>query len=311
MSPLPPRPPGTALRVSAGPAVWLDAGDLTVGPVRALAGETPWADIARLPIAAAAAGNHEFDHGVPALLEGAAALPFPLLSARIDVGLPGSAVVETAAGPLGVIGIGHPRNDRLSGGPAPSPGWERRIAPVAAELRGQGARWVVALLHDGADWWPQADGIGTRARRLERATAAWAGSVDLILGGHTLGAWSGRLAGTPAGHAHPFAASVLVVDLSPDRAAEVRGWVRVPVRVAAPSPAIAVLDGAAGQIVADNPAPWLSRPDAARYLPRLVARALREASGADAGLAIGSQHATQAPLDGWWPRCPPVRSASS
>ena len=43
------------------PTVWLDAGDLTVGPAAALLGERPWGDIGQLPIDAAAAGNHEFD----------------------------------------------------------------------------------------------------------------------------------------------------------------------------------------------------------------------------------------------------------
>jgi 2',3'-cyclic-nucleotide 2'-phosphodiesterase (5'-nucleotidase family) len=45
------------------PTVWLDAGDFTVGPAFPLLGERPWADMAELPIAAAAAGNHEFDDG--------------------------------------------------------------------------------------------------------------------------------------------------------------------------------------------------------------------------------------------------------
>ena len=89
------------------PTVWLDAGDFAVGPAFPLLGERPWADMAELPIAAAAAGNHEFDDGVPALLEAAALLPYPLLCANADVGLPASAIVETGAGPLGVIGLTH------------------------------------------------------------------------------------------------------------------------------------------------------------------------------------------------------------
>jgi hypothetical protein len=54
------------------PTLWLDVGDLVVGnPSHPLLGERPWADVADLPIAAAAAGNHEFDDGVDALLEAA------------------------------------------------------------------------------------------------------------------------------------------------------------------------------------------------------------------------------------------------
>jgi 2',3'-cyclic-nucleotide 2'-phosphodiesterase (5'-nucleotidase family) len=83
------------------PTVWVDAGDLTVGPAAPLLGERPWGDIAGLPIDAAAAGNHEFDDGVPALVEAARGLTFPLLGANVDVGLPGSAMVETAAGTVG------------------------------------------------------------------------------------------------------------------------------------------------------------------------------------------------------------------
>ena len=92
--PLPPALPGTALRILATsglgattvplptshgesgtcagmielleherqPAIWLDAGDLVVGhPAYPLLGERPWEDVADLPIAAAAAGNHDFD----------------------------------------------------------------------------------------------------------------------------------------------------------------------------------------------------------------------------------------------------------
>jgi 2',3'-cyclic-nucleotide 2'-phosphodiesterase (5'-nucleotidase family) len=54
------------------PTIWLDVGDLVVGnPAHALLGERPWPDVAALPIAAAAAGNHEFDDGVEALLQAA------------------------------------------------------------------------------------------------------------------------------------------------------------------------------------------------------------------------------------------------
>jgi 2',3'-cyclic-nucleotide 2'-phosphodiesterase (5'-nucleotidase family) len=83
------------------PTVWLDAGDFTVGPTYPLLGGRPWADMRELPIDAAAAGNHEFDDGVPALLEATRVLPYPLLCANLDVGLPGSAMVDTGAGPLG------------------------------------------------------------------------------------------------------------------------------------------------------------------------------------------------------------------
>jgi hypothetical protein len=77
------------------PTIWLDSGDLTVGAVRPLLGAPPWADIAELPIAAAAVGDHEFDDGVPALLNGAQSLPFPVLCANADVGLPATTMVKS------------------------------------------------------------------------------------------------------------------------------------------------------------------------------------------------------------------------
>ncbi|HJU00334.1 MAG TPA: metallophosphoesterase, partial [Actinomycetes bacterium] len=136
------------------PTVWVDAGDLTVGPVAALLGRRPWEDIAELPIDAAAAGNHEFDDGVAALLEAARGLPFPLLCANLDIGLPGTAMVDTPAGGMGVIGLTHPHVDRLSEAPAPTGDWAEGVEPLARDLRRRGARWVVAVLHDGVDWWP-------------------------------------------------------------------------------------------------------------------------------------------------------------
>src|SRR4051812_1658147 len=101
MTPLPPTQPGTALRILATtdlgtalvpmpatygqtgtvagvaalrereqarqPTLWLDVGDLTVGPAMALLDSRPWSEMADLPIAATAAGNHDFDDGVEAL----------------------------------------------------------------------------------------------------------------------------------------------------------------------------------------------------------------------------------------------------
>ena len=225
--PLPPARPGTALRVLATtdlagtlvpirtsygeggtcagvvellererdrqPTVWLDAGDFTVGPTSPLLGERPWADMAALPITAAAAGNHEFDDGVSAMLKAARLLPYPLLCANVEVGLPPAAMVETGAGPLGVIGLTHPHVHRLSQAPPPAEDWPERVGPLARQLRSQGARWVAAILHDGVDWWPNPDPGGpptrSRSQRLAALAAPWADQVDLIVGGHVPDAW--------------------------------------------------------------------------------------------------------------------------
>jgi len=287
------------------PTVWLDAGDLTVGPAAPLLGERPWRDMAELPIDAAAAGNHEFDDGVPALLEATRVLPYPLLCANLDVGLPASAMVETGAGPLGVIGLTHPHVHRLSKAPPPADGWGGRVGPLARALCSQGARWVVAILHDGVDWWPDLDPNGpptrARAERLADTARPWAGEVDLIVGGHVPDGWVGELAGTTAGHAHVFAASVLVIDLPSEGAARpvVRGWFPVPpTRPARRTPAVEALDAAATNVVGESRHTWLSLTGADRYLPDLIAEALWEATGAGAGMVLAAQHLTQGTLDG-------------
>jgi 2',3'-cyclic-nucleotide 2'-phosphodiesterase (5'-nucleotidase family) len=287
------------------PTVWVDAGDLTVGPAYPLLGTRPWADMGDLPIDAAAAGNHEFDDGVPALLEATRALPYPLLCANVDLGLPGSAMVGTGAGPLGVIGLTHPHVHRLSKAPPPAGDWAERVGPLARELRTKGARWVVATLHDGVDWWPNLDSGGppTRARpaRLADVAHPWAAEVDLIIGGHVPDAWVGELAGTPAGHAHVFAASVLVVDLPAEAGARpvVRGWFPVPAaRPQRVTPATEALEAAAANVVGESRHTWLSLTGADRYLPDLIAAALREGTGAQAGMVLAAQHLTQGSLDG-------------
>jgi 2',3'-cyclic-nucleotide 2'-phosphodiesterase (5'-nucleotidase family) len=287
------------------PTVWLDAGDFTVGPTYPLLGRRAWADMGELPIDAAAAGNHEFDDGVPDLLKATRVLPYPLLCANVDVGLPGSAIVETKAGALGVIGLTHPHVHRLSKAPAPADDWADRVGPLARKLRSQGARWVVAILHDGVDWWPDPgpDGPPTRARseRLADMARPWAAEVDLIVGGHVPDGWVGELAGTPAGHAHVFAASVLVIDLPAEEGSRptVRGWFPVP--ATHPSRATAAtgaLEAAAANVVGESRHTWLSLTGAERYLPDLVAEALREATGAEAGMVLAAQHLTQGSLDG-------------
>ncbi len=286
------------------PTIWLDAGDLAVGPLDLLLGRRPWAELAELPVAAAAVGNHEFDDGVPALRQAARSLPYPLLCANVDVGLPASTLVEAGGDAVGVIGITHPASHRFTSAPPPAEGWTGRVGPLAADLRAAGARWVVAIVHDGVDWWPRPGSgtgrLGTRTDRLSAAVAPWASHADLILGGHTPGAWTGTLHGVPAGHAHLFASSVLVVDLlPPPHRPVVRGIHRTPaVRPRRASPAVRALDTAAATVVAHSRHTWLGRTGADHYLPDLIATALRTATRADAAIVPASQHTTQGALDG-------------
>jgi 2',3'-cyclic-nucleotide 2'-phosphodiesterase (5'-nucleotidase family) len=285
------------------PTVWLDAGDLAVGPTRLLLGRRPWAELAELPLAAAVAGNHEFDDGVPALLEAARSLPFPLLCGNADAGLPASALIDVDGVRLGVIGLTHPASHRFSSAPAPADGWPERVGTLAAELRARGAQWVAGIIHDGVDWWPEPAAptgpIGTRADRLTRVVMPWSAQVDLILGGHTPGSWTGTIGGVPAGHPHIFAATVLVADLPATGRPVLRGVHRVPpVRPAGPSPAVDALDAAAGTVVAHSSRTWLARTGAAHYLPDLIAAALHRGTGADAAFVPAAQHTTQGAVDG-------------
>jgi hypothetical protein len=112
---------------------------------------------------------------------------------------------------------------------------------------------------------------------------------------------AGGSAGTPAGHAHVFADSVLVVDLPGQRGerAVVRGWSRVPaVRPQRPTAATEALDAAAGNVLGESRHTWVGRTGAERYLPDLIAVALRAAGGTDAGMVMAAQHLTQGSLDG-------------
>jgi hypothetical protein len=284
------------------PTIWLDAGDLVVGsPAYPLLGERPWEELTGLPIAAAAVGNHEFDDGVDALLQAAPRLSFPLLCANVDVGLPPTAVVDTAAGPVGVIGLTHPRCDALTASPPLAADWPERVAVHARELGAAGARWVVALLHEGVTWWPAdepgGEPIATRSDHLDAVARPWAAHVDLVLGGHNFGCWTGTLGGRPAGEPHLFAASLVVVDLG--ERPVVRGVVRVPaMRPREATPARAAIAAAGERIVGELPDGWLTRTGAPHYLPDLIAGAFRTATGADAGLVLPNFHGIQAPLDG-------------
>src|SRR4051794_3547514 len=143
------------------PTLWLDVGDLTVGPAMVLMDERPWAEMAELPIACTTAGNHDFDDGLAALHRGARQLSYPMLCANADAGLPPAALLDTPAGPLGAIGLAHPDGHRFTSAPPVFEEWPERVVALADQMRRDGARWVVALLHDGVTWWPSGEGIAT------------------------------------------------------------------------------------------------------------------------------------------------------
>ena len=110
-------------------------------------------------------------------------------------------------------------------------------------------------------------------------------------------AWTGELAGTPAGEPHLFATSVVVVDLG--EKVHVRGVFRVPpVPPRTATAATEAVEAAAARPAGSLPDQWLIRTGAQHYLPHLLADVLRAATGADAGLAVRNFHGIQAPVDG-------------
>lgn len=285
-----------------GTALWLDTGDLTLGGRQSLWGDSTLDDIVGLPIAASAVGNHDLDEGPANLAQSAARLFFPLLCADREIGSPAHTVIETEAGAVGLVGITHPKLEAFSSAPGLRSDWRDRIRSSIEVLRQAGARWVVALLHDGVTWWTHAGPfplVRSRSNYLEGVCAPWARSVDLVLSGHTLAAWTGSLHGVPAGQAHAMAGSVLPVDLLKSGGAVIHSPVRVPsVQPTTPTPASNAIQAAGRKVVGHSAKTWLSRPHARHYLPTLIADAIRSANKADAAFVPSSQLFTQAPIDG-------------
>jgi 2',3'-cyclic-nucleotide 2'-phosphodiesterase (5'-nucleotidase family) len=285
------------------PTLWLDSGDLTVGGKAGIFGHCALQELTRLPISAAAVGNHDLDGGISDLQSFARTLSFPLLCADRDAGVPPSIIVDTRAGEVGIVGITHPHAHQFAQAPPPADRWQSRVAEHAAELRRSGARWVLALLHDGATWWTgdrSTVPVRQRGEALLALTRAWAPQFDAILTGHTLTAWTGTLGGTPAGQAHAFAASVLVADL---RNEQPTATLHPPVGVPPTSPqqltpTMAALQAAAARVIAEVPDGWDSRAGSDHYLPDLVAAAVAAAAGSDAAFVPAGQLFTQAPVDG-------------
>ena len=182
-----------------------------------------------------------------ALLDGARRLAYPMLCANVDVGLPATALLETPAGPLGAIGLAHPEGHRFTAGAA----GRRRLARArrrtrqraAARGRALGGRAPARRRHLVAERRLDRDPI----RPPGRARRPVGAGVDAIVGGHNFGAWTGTLAGTPAGEANVFAASVLVIDLPapPAPGASAASFRTPPVTAAPTTPAVAAFDAAA------------------------------------------------------------------
>ncbi len=242
------------LRARDGGAVLLvDAGDLFQGTLESNLGEGEPVvrAYAALGYAAAAIGNHDFDYGpvgpatVPsapgddrrgALRARAAEAPFPFLDANlvetatgqrpawdnvvpgvvrdidgVKVGILGVTTIDTARATLPATFVGLAATPLV---PA--------IVAEAAELRRQGAQVVIALAHAGGDCHHFKDpddltGCGKHDEIFAVARKLPAGTVDLIVAGHTHKGIAHRVNGIPIVEAYANGRAFSRVDLNVDR----------------------------------------------------------------------------------------------
>lgn len=209
---LPGAPPGgEALRraahdLRAGHAsLWIDAGDWSQGgPIAAELGLPGVARAAAdLGIDLAALGNHECDWGVGACGTMLTAPPFPILGANVgpELPLPGQAIIETSAGPIGCLALTTPDLATYAEGVGALTDETAfaRLAAARAEMRCVGVRAVILVVHEGVDWEVPVPSKGPRAK--PGSFAHWLGrfteGVDLVIAGHSIGRWVGRLSGVP------------------------------------------------------------------------------------------------------------------
>lgn len=208
----------TVERLRVGqPTIWADAGDFSNGgPLSATSGAAlSFRAAAELGIEVATLGNHEFDLGFAHLADECAGLGFPVVCANVDAGVPAATLIESEAGPVGFIGLTHPQVAAFTPhAPQADDELARIVAEQSRSLRERGAVALVVLFHFGVNWAVAPDGthLPDPGPVLD-LTDAWAGAVDAVVLGHTLGRWAGLVDGVP--HAQPwaFGAEVGVIDL--------------------------------------------------------------------------------------------------
>jgi hypothetical protein len=200
------------LRAEAGGGLWIDTGDLAQGSALGALSDGVWPFLAlrELSIDVAVVGNHELDWGADHLRRWSAELPFPLLAAN----LPLDRAATWTRGDVGVVGLSLPAMAELHPGVSADPDPAGTVLEHAAALRAHGAQYVVLALHDGVD----ADGTGRMVALCEQLR----GSVDLVLGGHTLQCHAGTLAGVPFLQPWGYGSQVGVADLHDDGRVELR-----------------------------------------------------------------------------------------
>jgi hypothetical protein len=212
------------LRTEAGGGFWIDTGDLAQGSALGALSDGVWPFLAlrELSIDVAVVGNHELDWGAAHLRRWSAELPFPLLAANLRLGLPASLMLSADGRAVGVIGVSLPAMAAMHPGVTADPDPVGMVVGHATELRTQGARHVVLALHDGVDALPGADAVTVATERMHALCERLHGSVDLVLGGHTLTCYAGSLAGVPFLQPWAFGSQVGVADLDDDGRVQLR-----------------------------------------------------------------------------------------
>lgn len=199
------------------PTIWADAGDFTQGgPLSTETGGTEnFTAAGELGIEVATVGNHELDWGTEFLAEHRKKLPFALICANLDLGLPPTALLQTDAGPVGFIGLTHPEVHAFTPyADRPNQDLDALVPAQAEMLRAEGATAVIVLIHFGVNWRVNTQGghVPDPEPVLELCRPL-APTVDAIVLGHTLGRWSGVIDGTPYAQPWAFGAELGVIDL--------------------------------------------------------------------------------------------------
>ena len=115
------------------PTLWLDVGDLTVGPAMVLLDERPWERAGRRCRSPAPPRQPRLRRRARRAARGRAlGSRYPMLCANVDAGLPRDGAARHARGPLGAIGLAHPDGHRLHAGAAGADDWPQRVAELAA-----------------------------------------------------------------------------------------------------------------------------------------------------------------------------------
>jgi 5'-nucleotidase len=213
-----------------GEALLVDAGDEFQGSLisNQFRGRSVVDAFNALGVAAAAIGNHEFDFGLPVLLERIEQARYPMLAANVFVkgtrrrpawAVP-SALLEVRGVKVGIVGLATVDTPTVTN-PLVVAGFDFAPGgPLAAEeadaLRARGATIVIVTAHAG----PFAP-----SNEIQRIAQAAAGKVDAIVSGHhhtTIGPPPLVVAGIPIVQAGTKLQYFSIVELDLDESGRVR-----------------------------------------------------------------------------------------